>query len=251
MAEAPEKAKARYLCIDIETARQDRTILREIGAYRPDLDARARIPGKADDLVPRLDDLTRGAAFVLDHNVVAFDQPALATIHRDLALHRLPVVDTLELSPIAFVENPCHRLVKDYKLSTTTRNNPIRDAELAYEQFLDERDALQARVQAHADEALCLHGAATLCTGGRHSAWRIGYRFHSLSMRFSTALSEMAERYCARGRNRYRDRVGDNDRPMASLDGPRCNARAWHCAALPSERTSLGRASSSRNAELR
>jgi len=131
--------------------------LRELGVFRPDTDVRARIPGKASDLVCRLDQLTRGATFVLGHNVVAFDQPALAMLHPDLALHNLPLVDTLELSPVAFPENPYHRLVKDYKLCTTTRNDPVRDAELAYELFLDQGDALRKRVEDHPDEALCLH----------------------------------------------------------------------------------------------
>lgn len=157
MADTPEKARAKCICLDIETARQDRMILRELGVFRPDTDERARIPGKASDLVHRLDQLTQGAAFVLGHNVVAFDQPALAMLHPNLALHRLPLVDTLELSPVAFPQNPYHRLVKDYKLCTTTKNDPVRDAELAYELFLDQGDALRTRVEEHPDEALCLH----------------------------------------------------------------------------------------------
>ena len=157
MADRAEAPRARCLCLDIETARQDRTALRELGVFRPDLDARLRISGKAPDLVRRLDALTEDAAFVLGHNVVAFDQPALARLHPGLALHRLPLVDTLELSPVAFPQNPYHRLVKDYKLCTTTRNDPVRDAELAYALFLDQSAALQARVAEHPDEALCLH----------------------------------------------------------------------------------------------
>lgn len=122
MADPPAAPRARCLCLDIETARDDRLVLREIGVFRPDLDARLRLSGKAPDLVRRLDALTEGAAFVLGHNVVAFDQPALAALHPGLALHRLPLIDTLELSPVAFPQNPYHRLVKDYKLCTTTRN---------------------------------------------------------------------------------------------------------------------------------
>ena len=140
-------------------------ILRELGAFRPDTNARARISGKAADFVDRLDQLTQGAAFVLGHNVVAFDQPALALLHPNLALHSLPLVDTLELSPVAFPQNPYHRLVKDYKLCTTTRNDPVRDAELAYELFLDQGDALRKRVEEHPDEALCLHYLLTFEDG--------------------------------------------------------------------------------------
>lgn len=157
MTNVPEKARAKCLCLDIETSRQDRLILRELGLYRPDTDARERVSGKATDLAARVDKMTKGAAFVLGHNIVAFDQPALDSLYPDLALHRLPLVDTLELSPVAFPQNPYHRLVKDYKLCTTTKNDPVRDAELAYELFLEQGDALRQRVEDHPDEVLCLH----------------------------------------------------------------------------------------------
>ena len=153
------------LCLDIETSRQDRTILRELGVYRPDSEARARISGKAKDLVARLDQLTVGATFVLGHNIVAFDQPALAHLHPGLALHKLPLVDTLELSPLAFPQNPYHHLVKDYKLHTATRNDPVRDAELAFELFLDEHRALGQRAEEAPDEVLCLHFLLTTENG--------------------------------------------------------------------------------------
>ena len=153
----PEKSPAKCLCLDIETAANDRTILREIGVYRPDTGARLRLSGKARDLVSRLNALTRGASFLLGHNVIAHDQPVLALLHPDLALHHLPLIDTLELSPIAFPQNPYHRLVKDYKLGTTTRNDPVRDAELAYTLFLDQGEALRQRVARQPDETLCLH----------------------------------------------------------------------------------------------
>jgi ATP-dependent DNA helicase RecQ len=74
--------------------------------FRPDTDVRLRLSGKAADFVSRLDAVTEGAAFVLGHNVIAFDQPALALLHPGLALHRLPLLDTLELSPVAFPQNP-------------------------------------------------------------------------------------------------------------------------------------------------
>jgi ATP-dependent DNA helicase RecQ len=157
MAEQPGKIRAKCLCIDIETSPKDRTALRELGVFRPDTEARERIAGSAKNLTSRLDQLTRGATFVLGHNVIAFDQPALAILHPDLALHRLPLVDTLELSPVAFPQNPYHRLVKDYKLCTTTKNDPVRDAELAYELFLDQGNALRDRLTEHPDDVLCLH----------------------------------------------------------------------------------------------
>ncbi len=152
-----EKAQARCLCLDIETHHKDRLHLREIGAFRPDTDEKLRISGKSAHLVAELDKITEGAAFVLGHNLIGFDQPALLSLYPELKLHQLPLVDTLELSPIAFPQSPYHRLVKDYKLCTTTRNNPLRDAELAYELFQDQFEALKLRVAEHSDETLCLH----------------------------------------------------------------------------------------------
>ncbi|MDR0672691.1 MAG: RecQ family ATP-dependent DNA helicase, partial [Zoogloeaceae bacterium] len=131
--------------------------MHELGAYRPDLDERLRVSGSGKDLAAKLDALTDGAAFVLGHNITAFDQPVLKKLYPDLALHRLPLVDTLELSPIAFPRNPYHRLVKDYKLCTITRNDPVRDAELAYTLFLDQQQAFRERVAVRPDEMLCLH----------------------------------------------------------------------------------------------
>jgi len=157
MADAADSPRARCLCLDIETAQHDALLLKEIGAFRPDTDARLRLSGNAKDLVEQLEQMTKGAAFVLGHNVVAFDRPALQALYPTLLLHSLPLIDTLELSPVAFPQNPYHRLVKDYKLCTTTRNDPVRDAELAYELFLDQSVALQKRVAEQPDEALCLH----------------------------------------------------------------------------------------------
>ncbi len=166
MAKASETPRAKCLCLDIETARRDRRALRELGAFRPDTEARERISGKAPDLERRLDTITEGAAFVLGHNVATFDQPTLALLYPALALHQLPLVDTLELSPLAFPQNPYHRLVKDYKLCSTTRNDPVRDAELAYELFLDQGEAMRKRVEEHPDEVLCLHYLLTEKNGG-------------------------------------------------------------------------------------
>jgi ATP-dependent DNA helicase RecQ len=88
--------------------------LRDIGAFRPDLGERLLLKKSTPDFTARLDHFTHGAHFVLGHNCAQFDQPVLAHLYPALALHRLPQVDTLELSPIAFPQNPYHRLVKDY-----------------------------------------------------------------------------------------------------------------------------------------
>ncbi|MFT4240731.1 MAG: RecQ family ATP-dependent DNA helicase [Acidovorax sp.] len=145
------------LCIDVGTSAHDRLDLRDVGAFRPDLNERLHLKKSTPDFATRLDHFTHGAHFVLGHNCAQFDQPVLAHLYPALALHRLPQVDTLELSPIAFPQNPYHRLVKDYKLCTTSRNDSVRDAELAHELFLDQCQALRERAVQHPEETLCLH----------------------------------------------------------------------------------------------
>lgn len=145
------------LCIDVGTSPHDRLDLRDVGAFRPDRGERRLLKKSAAGFAAQLDLLAQDAGFVLGHNVARFDQPVLAHLYPALALHRLPRVDTLDLSPIAFPQNPYHRLVKDYKLCTTSRNDSVRDAEIAHELFLDQCHALRQRTTQHPEEALCLH----------------------------------------------------------------------------------------------
>ena len=85
-----------------------------------------------------LDILADAADYILGHNILGHDLPALATKTPHLRLLHKPVVDTLYLSPLAFPENPYHRLVKDYKLVRDSLNNPVADARLAASVFCDQ-----------------------------------------------------------------------------------------------------------------
>ncbi len=60
-----------------------------------------------------------------------------------LDLLKKPVIDTLYLSPLAFPENPYHRLVKDYKLVRQSVNDPVADAQLAASIFADQWEAFE------------------------------------------------------------------------------------------------------------
>ena len=93
----------------------------------------------------KLDKLADGASFILGHNLIAFDLPHLSAANPNLRLLRLPMVDTLRLSPLAFPRHPYHHLVKHYKdggLKRGSVNNPELDARLALEVFDDQRKAL-------------------------------------------------------------------------------------------------------------
>jgi ATP-dependent DNA helicase RecQ len=93
-----------------------------------------------------LDDLDRfiakgDARFLAGHNLLAHDWPILQQLRPGLRLLRLPVVDTLFLSPLAFPEVPYHALVKDYRLVKDSVNDPVADARLSVRVFCDQWQA--------------------------------------------------------------------------------------------------------------
>ncbi|MBN2684174.1 MAG: RecQ family ATP-dependent DNA helicase, partial [Pontiellaceae bacterium] len=90
------------------------------------------------EVIAVLDELGRDADFVLGHNILDHDLPVLRKQAPSLYLHALPVIDTLFLSPIAFPQNPYHRLVKDDQLLSTALNDPVSDAKNAGKLFVDE-----------------------------------------------------------------------------------------------------------------
>src|SRR6266516_3673455 len=92
--------------------------------------------------VTELYNLARGANCLLGHNLIRHDLPVLRQRFPQHPIHRLPVIDTLVLSPLCFPENPYHRLVKDYKLVSESVNDPVADARLAAALFADEFQSL-------------------------------------------------------------------------------------------------------------
>jgi ATP-dependent DNA helicase RecQ len=85
-----------------------------------------------------LDSLAQEARGVLGHNLLDHDLPILKGLRPGLTLLNKPVIDTLFLSPLAFPENPYHRLVKDYKLVKDSVSDPVADARLAASVFTDQ-----------------------------------------------------------------------------------------------------------------
>ena len=90
----------------------------------------------------QLGKLAANAALVLGHNLVGHDLRVLREAAPSHSVLKLPVIDTLILSPICFPENPYHRLVKDYKLVRESINDPVADARQAATLFADEFRAL-------------------------------------------------------------------------------------------------------------
>ena len=64
------------------------------------------------DALAKLDELAAGADCLLGHNLIAHDLPHLRAAAPELRLLRLPPLDTLCLSPLAFPRNPYHRLAR-------------------------------------------------------------------------------------------------------------------------------------------
>jgi len=54
----------------------------------------------------KLDAYADDSAFLLGHNLIAFDLPHLAAAKSGLRLLKLPAVDTLRLNPLAFPAIP-------------------------------------------------------------------------------------------------------------------------------------------------
>ena len=136
----------RCLSLDLEVGKEDSRI-HALAGVRADTGRRFVFSG--GNLAPalaKLDDCADGASFVLGHNLIAFDLPYLEAANPDLRLLKLPTIDTLRLSPLAFPRNPYHHLVKHYQdggLKRGQRNDPELDARLALEVFGDQRQALR------------------------------------------------------------------------------------------------------------
>ena len=148
----------RCLCVDIETAANDSLDIHKFAAWRPDTRQSLYLPGaKIASSVREIDAITDGVEFLLGHNVLRHDLPALSKCHPSLKLNRLPAVDTLELSPIAFPENPYHSLVKDYKLVRDSRSDPLKDAQLALRLWQDQYAAFKSLNDSSPEELACHH----------------------------------------------------------------------------------------------
>ena len=131
--------------IDIESNPADGDRIFKIGAVRSDAEVVVSLStGRMDarDVVRRVDDAAQGARVLVGHNLRRHDVPLLRRQYPGLGCLNLPVIDTLELSAIAFPANPYHRLVKGYKLLSDSRNDPVKDARLTLDLLVEEVDAV-------------------------------------------------------------------------------------------------------------
>jgi ATP-dependent DNA helicase RecQ len=130
------------LYLDIETSSSE--TIYHLGAVRGDVTFERKGHFDLQLALQDLDDLARPARFILGHNLLGHDLPILEAQAPHLELLKKPVIDTLYLSPLAFPENPYHRLVKDYKLVHGSINDPVADARLAASVFCDQWESFSA-----------------------------------------------------------------------------------------------------------
>jgi ATP-dependent DNA helicase RecQ len=138
-------AEGRLVSIDVEAHPEKGDQIFAIGAVRSDsADAfnSVCLPAKASSVAASLNSFAREGRVLLGHNLRRHDVPLLREQLPQLECLRLPVLDTLELSALAFPRNPYHRLVKGYKLLTDERNNPTKDARVALNVFEEAVEAL-------------------------------------------------------------------------------------------------------------
>src|SRR5690606_31868961 len=101
-----------FLSVDVESNPGDGDRIFRVAAVRSDREAKVdlSIPAASREAgVRRLNDVAAGADLLVGHNLRRHDMPLLAAQLPGLDWRHLPVVDTLELSTLAFPRNPYHR----------------------------------------------------------------------------------------------------------------------------------------------
>jgi ATP-dependent DNA helicase RecQ len=131
----------RCCSLDLET--HEKSQIFALGAVFRDKTFHRKAPFDIQKVLAEFDAFCRHATYLLGHNILEHDLPVCRAISPQLKFLNKPGVDTLLLSPLAFPENPYHRLVKNYKLVRDSLNDPLADAHLAMSLFQDQWDALE------------------------------------------------------------------------------------------------------------
>ena len=129
------------LIIDLEVNPKTDAVFK-LGAYRPDLElgyerAVRNVKGFREALL-EMEYLANGAHWLMGHNILAHDLRYLKEAAPDLPWLSLPVLDTLRLSPLAFPQNPYHRLIKNHKIISSSLNSPEADCRACWQLFQDQ-----------------------------------------------------------------------------------------------------------------
>ena len=103
------ESMARTLLLDLETTRSGK--IRHVGAVLNGQIFEKKGQAGSKAVLTQLDELADQAEFILGHNLLGHDFPILKMAAPWLNILKKPVIDTLYLSPLAFPQNPYHRLI--------------------------------------------------------------------------------------------------------------------------------------------
>ncbi|MDR1759687.1 MAG: RecQ family ATP-dependent DNA helicase [Fibrobacter sp.] len=84
-----------------------------------------------------------GTQFVCGHNILNHDIKYIGNAINEAGINPANIIDTLYLSPLLFPTRPYHKLLKDDKLQSEEKNNPLNDSIKAKELFDDEITAFK------------------------------------------------------------------------------------------------------------
>ncbi|MDR2928660.1 MAG: DEAD/DEAH box helicase [Cytophagaceae bacterium] len=93
--------------------------------------------------VPEFVQFLNGVQFICGHNILNHDIKYIGKAIDDAGINLSNIIDTLYLSPLLFPTKPYHKLLKDDKLQSDERNNPLNDSIKAKELFDDEITAFK------------------------------------------------------------------------------------------------------------
>ena len=85
----------------------------------------------------------KGTHYICGHNILNHDIKYIGSALNKTEINFSNIIDTLYLSPLLFPTKPYHRLLKDDKLQTEEKNNPLNDAIKTKELFDDEVTAFK------------------------------------------------------------------------------------------------------------
>lgn len=112
-----------YVYLDLEVGAQDNIF--RLGFVSPEI-AQDLEGDKVAETYDKLTHLKNSGLSVCGHNFRRFDHPHL--VKQAPLLSNWNIIDTLELSILAFPLLPSHRLNKEYKQSEYSSNSPLQDA---------------------------------------------------------------------------------------------------------------------------
>lgn len=131
----------------------------KIGAFRPDsglfFEKAFRGEKGFHTTLCEMAHLTSGLKWLMGHNILGHDLKYLKAIVPEAAWLKVPVIDTLWLSPLAFPQNPYHRLIKNHKIISSEINSPLADCHACWQLFQDQCTAF-GKIKAEKPEEFAL-----------------------------------------------------------------------------------------------